>query len=28
MFCYTLELEQIGKAFCEAQSFGVDRESA
>src|SRR6266516_2305742 len=28
MYCYALELERIGKAFCEAQSFGVDRGSA
>ena len=28
MYCYALDLERIGKAFCEAQSFGVDRGSA
>src|SRR5947207_897848 len=28
MFCYTLDLDRLGKAFWEAQSFGVDRGSA
>ena len=28
MFCYTPDLDRLGKAFWEAQSFGVDRGSA